>query len=233
MIWKKSCKKCGKKIEKNYAYCPYCGFNLGERQEREDYGLLGKNDDVDFLGGDIKMPFGFNTIFKKLVKEMDKQFREIDKQIGAERKMNKKKAFVKHGGISINISSGAGTPVIKIKSFGDIPEFRKFEEIKKEKARKEISQKREISEEKARELAKLPRQEAESKVRRLSGKVIYEIELPGVKRLDDVIINKLENSIEIKAFAKDKAFFKFLPIALPLLRYRLLKDKLILELGEK
>jgi len=51
--------------------------------------------------------------------------------------------------------------------------------------------------------------------------------------LVEVVPEVEENSIEIKAFSKDKAYFKFLPIALPLLGYKLLKEKLILELGER
>jgi hypothetical protein len=43
----------------------------------------------------------------------------------------------------------------------------------------------------------------------------------------------LENSIEVKAFAKDKAYYKFLPVSLPLLKYDLANGRLTLELGEK
>lgn len=252
MFWKKTCNKCGKKVEKGFSYCPHCGSPLEDREkEQRDYGFLGKGDDIDIfrnsLNNEIKLPLGFNMVFKKLVREMDKQFRELDREIGKEkiRKMpieKTKMPFMRQGGISINISSGEGAPVIKVKSFGDIPEFREmaaqikpgykpsYEEEEKDRKTKI---KQPISEEKAKELAKLPRQEAESKVRRLSGKVIYEIELPGVKNIKDVIVNQLENSIEVKAFAKDKAYFKFLPVSLPLLNYKLEDNKLILELGEK
>lgn len=238
MFWKKTCGRCGKKIEKEFSYCPHCGYPIGKEREEKDYGFLGKKDFDNFnlLNNEIKLPLGFNMIFNKLVKEMDKQFRELDKELGKEKieKMPKEN-LLKSGGISINISSGEGSPVIKVKSFGNLPEFKKFEKqimpggenYKREKINNSMN------EEKAKELAKLPRQEAESKVRRLSGKVIYEIELPGVKNTKDVIVNQLENSIEIKAFAKDKAYFKFLPVSLPILKYKLEEGKLILELGEK
>ncbi len=245
MFWKKTCNRCGNKIEKGFSYCPHCGTPLADREKEErDYGFLGKRDFDGFnmLNNEIKMPFGFNTIFRKLMGEMDKQFRELDKELGKEklRKIEKpSENLLREGGISINISGGEGVPVIKVRSFGNIPEFREMEEqIKpdynnyKEKERK-TKIKHSISEEKAKELAKLPRQEAESKVRRLSGKIIYEIELPGVKNIKDVIVNQLENSIEVKAFAKDKAYFKFLPVGLPLLKYKLEDSRLILELGEK
>lgn len=248
MFWKKNCKRCGKKIEKNFDYCPYCGHNFkdGYNEDNErDYGFLGK---TDILDNNFKLPFGFKFLFKNLVKEMDKQFKELDREIGKERVQKNDKTedkqkisrlripFSQAGGISINISSGAGEPIVKVKSFGNVPEFQGLEsQFRKEKkeAQKPKKEHMRYDEEKARKLSKLPRQEAESTVRRLSGKVVYEIDLPGVKKQEDVVINELENSIEVKAFAKDKAYFKFLPIALPLLKYRLAQEKLILELGEE
>ncbi len=243
MFWKKTCKRCGKKTEKGFLYCPHCGFYIDREKEERDYGFLGRKDidNFDLSNNEIKMPFGFNMVFKKLVKEMNKQFRELDKEIGKEKieRIRPRENFLKSGGISINISNGEGAPVIKVKSFGNLPKFREMEKQIEHGYRqgyekeKKMKAKRFISEEKAKELAKLPRQEAESKVRRLSGKVVYEIELPGVKNIKNIIINQLGNSIEVKAFAEDKAYFKFLPISLPLLNYKLLDDKLILELGEK
>lgn len=247
-FWKKTCKNCRRKIEKGFSYCPHCGTSLINREkEEENYGFLGKKDirdleDFNLFGrerSELRLPFGFNTVFKKLIKEMDKQFKELDKELGKEkiRKTNIERPFIRKGGISINISSGEGRPVIKVRSFGNLPEFREMESQIKQPIEKTIKTKSKIkptiSEEKAKKLAKLPREEAESKVRRLSGKVIYEIELPEVKSIKDIIVNQLENSIEIKAFSKDKAYFKFLPVSLPLLSYKFSKGKLILELGEK
>jgi len=237
-FWKKTCKRCGRRLEKGFSYCPHCGYNLEREKEEKDYGLLGRRnmDNSDLFGDGIKLPLGFNTVFKKLMKEMDHQFRELDRGLGKEkiRKIGETdRPILKKGGISINISNGAGKPVIRVKSFGNLPEFKNIEKQIEPTKKTRRKRKPEISEEKAKELAKLPRQEAESKVRRLSGKVIYEIELPDVKNTKDIIINELENSIEIKAFAKDKAYFKFLPVSLPLLNYKFSKGKLILELGEK
>jgi len=258
MFKKKTCKRCGRKVDKEFTYCPFCGNNLDRERETRDYGFLGKEDinrtDSFSPFNEIRLPTGFNTLFRKLVREMDKQFRELDREIGRERlrenkkigknKSENKEKYFKKGGISINISPGAGKPVVKVRSFGNMPEFKAMEkQIKgqpgkpgrpgKPIRKKAKLPKSEISEEKARKLAKLPREEAESKVRRLSGKVVYEIELPGVKSIKDIIVNQLENSIEVKAFSKDKAYFKFLPIKLPLLDYKFSKGKLTLELGEK
>ncbi len=242
MFNKKSCKRCGKKIHKDFEYCPHCGSFTGDKQkEQKDYGFLGKSDMVDNFPNELRLPLGLNTLFKKLMKEMDQQFQELDREIGKEKEITRrapqnKDNYIKQGGISINISSGAGKPVIRVKSFGNMPEFKGIETQVKDGSRRTSIKRPElqkIDEEKAKKLAKLPREEATSKVRRLSGKVIYEIDLPEVKDLKDIIVNQLENSIEIKAFAKDKAYFKFLPVSLPLLKYQFDEGKLTLELGEE
>ncbi|OGJ22213.1 hypothetical protein A3K73_06460 [Candidatus Pacearchaeota archaeon RBG_13_36_9] len=239
MFNKKSCRKCGKKIHKDFEYCPHCGYFIGDKQkEQEDYGFLGKSDVVNSFPNELRLPLGLNTLFKKLMKEMDKQFQELDREIGKEKEMTRRmpqnrEDYIKQGGISINISSGAGKPVIRVKSFGNMPEFKGVETQIKNPRRTSIKPAlQKIDEEKVKKLAKLPREEATSKVRRLSGKVIYELDLPDVKDIKDIIVNQLENSIEVKAFAKDKAYFKFLPVSLPLLKYQFGEGKLILELGE-
>jgi len=244
-MFKKKCKRCGKKISKNYDFCPYCGYtDKYEQQEKyqKNYGLLGKSDREDSLASFPQIPFGFGIkgfgdIFNSLLKQIDREFKELDKKMLSEKEKllkNKKikgKKFHPTSGISISISSITGKePEIKIKGFG--PEFRN---IKKQisKPNQPVEAKittPKITEEKAKKLSKLPKQEAETKVRRLSNKIIYEISLPEVKSIKDIIINKLENSIEIKAFSKNTVYFKLIPLNLPILKYNLKNQKLILEL---
>jgi len=248
----KKCARCGSKIGKDFDFCPYCGNNLkGERgyEKDEDYGFLGRNDapDLGFPKINIRMPSGFNGLFNSLLGEIDRQMKNIDGQIGQRAGEGVKKSrpenrtqkpagfgpFAQSGGISISISTASGkNPEIKVKSFGNMPKFREMErELVQTPSRKEhLPAGIKISEEKAKEIAKMPRQEAETRVRRLSNKIVYEIDLPGVGSLKDIVINKLENSIEIKAFSKDRVLFKLLPANLPIIKHSLKDEKLILEL---
>jgi len=202
-MFEKKCKQCGKKLERKFSFCPYCGFKVS-----------GFFDDNGMLGEETLMPgmgFGFNIgnlsgIANHLFKELDKQFKEIDKEEVRERRMP--------GGISISISTGGGGPFMR-------------QERPIEKARK-ITNK--ITDEQARKLSQLPKQEAETKVRRFANKVVYELGMPEVDSLKDVFINKLENSIEVKAFGKNKAYYKVLPVSLRLVNYNLNKGILTLEL---
>ncbi len=255
-MFKKKIKcKCGKKIDKSYSYCPYCGYILKDitkqrdqrkKQEREeDY------EDRDFKNFEqafneaFKMPFLFKFPFKRFVKQIDKQFKDMDKALAEKKKekQEKEKLVIRPGffpfpmpaasGISISIAtSSGGQPVIKVKKFGQ----GQPEETVKKGGERELEEKEKIKEKlrftkaQSEKFAKLPRKEPKTSVRRLTDKIIYEIILPGVKNEKDIIINKLQNSIEIKAFTKDKAYFKLIPIDMPIKDYYLEKDKLILEL---
>ena len=90
-----------------------------------------------------------------------------------------------------------------------------------------------FSEKNFKKISQLQKEEPKTNIRRLSDKVVYEIEVPGVKSIKDVSIIKLERSIEIKAYSKDKLYFKTISINLPITDYSLSEEKLILELGVK
>ena len=79
----------------------------------------------------------------------------------------------------------------------------------------------------------LPKEEPETTIRRLSNKIIYEINMPGVKKIENISIRNLEKSIEIRAISKDKAYYKIITVDLPLIKYNLEKNTLILELETK
>ena len=221
MFNKKKCKNCGEKISNSYNFCPYCRVPLIDSFDNEDFGILGRNDSTE----EIKLPLGFNHLFNSLIKNMNTQFKELESQA----KKEQKKSEVKKGGISISIStSGTRPPEIKVTSFGNIP---KFKEKEKQIAKKANAIKLPLSDSK--KFSGMPKKEPETNIRRLSNKVVYEINMPGVKSMEDVSIIQLENSIEIKAFAKDKVFHKIIPINLPISDYNLSKGKLVLELDAR
>lgn len=224
MFKKKKCGKCGKKIGEKDNFCPNCGFR-NNSENAEDFGMLGKNDLMPSLN-EIKLPIGFNAIFNSLMKNLSK---ELDGQLREssfpESKNNTKKT-IKKDGISISISTfGNGPPKIKVNQLGS---NQKINEEKIKPIKYNI-----FTAEQIKEFANLPREEPKTDIRRLSNKVIYEIQMPGVKSIEDVSIMNLENSIEIKAISKNKAYAKIIPISLPIKKYNLSDGKLVLELGIK
>ncbi len=194
--------------------------------------------------------FPVKMLVKKLSKDIEKQFREADQEMT--------RAKFQDPRSSMNMPKDAKKTSQSIiqdgKKIGNMEEF-KFpgghgfsiqinmnssppevfsEEGEDEESRKNIKQPRlpssRISEADAEKHSKLPRKEPETSVRRLTDKIVYEISLPGVKNEKDITINKLQNSIEIKAFSKDKAYFKLIPVSFPVKNWKLSKEKLILEL---
>ena len=227
MFFKKRCPRCDRKISKDFEFCPSCGTNLGRENRQKDFGFLG-NDDAISLPFETKMPL--QGLFDSLLKQIDGQFKSLDKELGKNEEKANRSPFAR--GISINISSGTGqAPKIQVQGFG--PGFQNIQVKQPNQSNPKPQIRNQISQEQVKKLAKLPRQEAEAKVRRLSNRVVYEIDVPGVTSLKDVMINKLENSIEIKAFSQNKVYVKLLPIKMPLVGYKLEDEKLVLELASQ
>ncbi len=233
------CGRCGKSIDKKYDFCPHCGNQLKETKKREEqFENIEKQ-----LESALNMPFFVKFPFRQLVKQLEKQFdaemRQFDKELESKKTQEKKplKDIPLVSGISISISGGNGEePKIFVKNLGQgqgnqIKGYSQTpEERIEESAEKLTKQNLEKTRAMPKKFSKLPKTEPETKVRRLTDRVIYEIAVPGVKNIKDVIINKLENSIEIKAFSKDKAYFKLIPISLPIKKYKLEEEKIIIEL---
>jgi HSP20 family molecular chaperone IbpA len=222
MFKKGKCKKCKEKIDEKYSFCPYCGNSLSEDKNEENWGMLGKSDFMPSANR-IKLPLGFNTIFNSLMKNLSKEFEgEFNKN---HFQTNEKPGGMKKDGISISISTfGNGPPKIKVTQLGEKPKLQQ-EEIK-EKVKSNM-----FTKEKIKKFSDLPKEEPKTEIRRLSSKIIYEIKMPGIKSLEDISIVKLENSIEIKAITKNKAYLKTIPLNLPITDCNISEGKLILELG--
>lgn len=226
-MFSKKCPGCSNKINKKYDFCPFCGTNFSSEQDREDYGFLGKNDFTE-------------NIEREMFSETEDSF--MDKMMENAFKMAEKMLEKQMKNLSKEMVENQSRPRIQTNNQGnvDIQFFvngkRVFPQISNQAQQQAIEEPaipirtNRITEEKAERFSKLPKKEPKSRVRRLSGKIIYELEVPGVKNIDDVLINQLENSIEIKALSKDKVYSKTLNINLPVLNYKLSNDNLVIEL---
>jgi hypothetical protein len=227
MFKKTKCGKCGKKVGEKHSFCPYCGNQVNLEHE-EDFGILGKNDIISPFENGIKLPIGFNALFNSLINNLNKEF---DAQLGKNFMEEGKSKKIKKDGISISISTfGNGPPRIKVQNLGGgkvnnekVEQKEVIEKIKKNS----------FNTEKVKKFLSLKREEPKTNIRRLSNRVVYELEMPEVKSIEDISITRLESSIEIKAIGKNKAYAKIIPINLPIQNYDFLEGKLILELGIK
>lgn len=206
---KTDCRSCGKRINKSHRYCYFCGAST-----RDENYTLRENLDL----AEINLPFPFGKIFDKLTRELAREMDKIwEEETGEMRKVAKRE-------VSISISNKDGVPRIMINNPGKVEDS--FAKRTKENLR------RPTSKEEIERYSKLPREEAQTDVKRLSDKVVYELALPGVKDPKKIFINKLQNSIEIKAFGEDKVYFKLIPMDMRIQGYSLNDGKLTLELKD-
>ncbi len=208
----KTCPKCGKKIEREFDFCPYCGKSL---DIKNNWGILGKNDNL-FEKKEEVFGFGGGILNKMIGNAMKVLEKELQKGIKEPQIVPKTKVQLYINGKKINIGT-------------------KPKKIIKRTAKKQIKEipSTYFSKESSKKFSNLPREEPKTNVRRLSDRIIYDIEMPEVKSVENISIIRLENSIEIKAIGKNKAYYKVIKIGLPILDYYLSKGKLILELGMK
>jgi len=221
MLKKKICQNCKKKIKKSYKFCPTCGQKDNEGKEI-DYGMLGESDEAQEMPTQIKLPMGLNMIFNSLMKSLNAEMQNMNQNISKE--INKSN-IPKMNGISISISPGKNAPPqIKVHNPKD-PENSKAPMV--------FHKSKNFSKESRENFIQKEKEEPKTSIRRLGDKVIYELELPGINSLDQISFIKLENSIEIKAATKKKAYEKIIQIGLPISNYILENEKLILELETK
>ena|SRR3989338_603477 len=213
-MFSKKCPECNSRIKKEFDFCPSCGANIKSSNDSEDYGFLGKNDSVN----EVSEPIGFedriiDKIFKSATKMMERQLRSISNEI----KEPSPNAFP--GNLNVKL-------FVNGKNIFD----NNFNKQAKSAPTKEII---EMSSEKIKKLSKLPKKEAQSKLMRMGERIVYEISVPGVQNIEDILINQLESSIEVKALSNDKVYHKIINLNLPILRYKLVNGNLFLELGRR
>src|SRR3989344_2783600 len=180
------------------------------QKEKENFGLLGRNDSID---GEIEnqSPFAnmgftdkmFNSIFNTLVKNLDKQMR------------NQMRNFEEDPHAEVKAFPNG----IKIKISGPMP-------VQKKKPSNVFH--RSIDEAQIKKMNSLPRAKAKTSVKRLGNKLVYELNTPGIASTEDVFVSKLESGYEIKVIGNKKVYVNNFPINLPLRKYSVEQDKLLI-----
>jgi HSP20 family molecular chaperone IbpA len=197
------CRRCGKKAEKGWRYCPNCGLGV-EHHSRSIF------DDIFSR---------FRREFKDMDKMFDKDFEVLDLS-PLIRNFQKPRG----SGFSIKITRrGREQPKVDIQTFGNVDRnvVRKeaAEEMKALGIRPSVAgqserqekpvEKPQVFERPAPKPAKFT-EEPKTQVRSIGTKVMVEMDLPEVKNESDIEVNDLESSVEVRARAGDKAYFKII-----------------------
>lgn len=172
------------------------------------------------LKGSIAPRFPAFVGFEDLLTDIDEEFRRMEDTFRNVWLDRKHFGDVKGGGISIRISSKEGEkPKIDVQTFSD---YREHEPNRGELPKSE----------KARTPPKVTR-EPKTVVEQKGDKSILRVEIPGVTDENDIDIRRMAESIEIRAYAKDGAYFTLfcIPADSKILSKRLEKGELIIEVG--
>ena len=199
-MFNKKCSACAKNIKKDFNYCPYCGASFKANTEKENFGMLGRDDFGREIQQELKLPFGMGKIVNSLVKQLEDEM---------------------NGQMSTNGSKG-----LKIKIAMGQPQSKHVVQKESEKAVKV----QEVSDKEIERRAKLPTVEVESRIRRLADKIIYEIEAPGVQTKKDVVVVKLASGLEIKGYSNNTCYVKFIPLTVEIMEYYVENGKIFVEL---
>jgi len=199
---KRKCPACAKKIERKFSYCPYCGVGFKAKQDREDFGMLGRMDSGDNVQAEQKLPFGMDKIMGSLVKQ-------LEKQLG-----------------SANFGEGGLPKGVKIRvARAPMQNGQMIQNVPKKKTEMIV-----VSREENERRSGLPKVEVEAKIRRLADTIIYEIDAPGVQEKTDVVVTELATGLEIKAYSKDKCYVKSIPLKVEVVEYYVKSEKVFVEL---
>ncbi len=212
MFSSKKCMRCEGKIKEEFSFCPYCRLDLrNPDSDMKDFGMLGKNDSVHGApllgGGSMGMSDSiFNSLINNVMKMMENQMKNLNVE---------KSDFSDSKPEITQLPNG-----IQIK----IGHHHKHHKAVEPKARI-------INDDQRERMSKLPRGQAKTEVRRLSDKVVYELLTPGVDTVEDIFVSKVESGYEVKALGKKKVYFNSLQINLPLKKYSIKENKLVMEFG--
>ncbi len=216
MFYKKNCQRCGKKAGKKDNFCSNCGLPLKRESNRKDFGILGESDsfnEADIFSNSLMGGIGGGFMNKMISQTMKMIEKEMEKANSISDKNNLPKTKIKLmiNGKEINLEDGTQKqpgskkekqPDMKLKHFSN-------EQIKK--------------------FSKLTKKEPKTELKRISDKLIYEVKIPGVESPENISITPLENSIELKALGNEKAYYKLIPLNIPIVGYEFSKGLLILE----
>lgn len=208
------CDYCGSDVEKEWKFCSRCGSARG----------VGLNID---------------DIFSRMHKEMKEVLEGMDRDIEAfDLSPFFKKPQKPHGsGFSIRIVSGTGVkPQVEVKTFGDVDLQKIQKQVEQQLGYKSPAMKPPEAK-KPEKVPNMPTpkitEEPKTDVRRIDSQVVVDMDIPGVKQESDIDVTELESSVEVRARAGDKMYFKILtkPEQFRVVEKRFEKGKLHLVFG--
>lgn len=178
-----NCGNCGSEVDKGWKFCPKCGINIGSME----------NDLFSHIFKELQSMtkrVGFGANMEAEVIDISKMFDDVLKSMNSPARK----------GFSVRIRQRNNEqPKMMFRKFGGKKIFPNLRKPDEEKNNHKLG-------------LKLPSEteEPETDISRSGNRVIVEIKLPGVKGAGDIDINELEGSVEVKAVAGNRGYFKII-----------------------
>jgi hypothetical protein len=205
-----NCPKCGNEVERSWQFCPRCGIGF----RKHSFSDL------------------FNRVFQQVQKDMRSMEKDMSRAFERDIEAMDISPFfrpAKGRVIKINAPIGSGFSINIVQSCGKQPQVsvKTFGNVKKEDLEKQVQQQigvkptvfgRECAAKSialshdGEKILSVPKvtEEPKTHIKRIGSGVEVNLELPGVKSGKDIEIKEFESSVEVKALAGDKMYFKIL-----------------------
>ncbi len=203
------CKRCGKQVEKGWRYCPNCGSIIHVPRKSLFDDIFSR----------------FRNEFSGMGRMQNKQFEVLDLSPlfkGGPAKVRGTMVPARKG-FTIKITrSGNQKPRIDVRTFGNVNNDEVRKEVADEMRSLGISNGGQqfpkpaqrpaetVAKPESEEKPAKVTEEPETTVKREGQKVMVDMKLPDVKAEEDIRISQLESSVEVRARAGDKAYFKII-----------------------
>ncbi len=218
-----NCPNCNSEIENNWKYCASCGANITIDTE-SDTIMNYSTRDRTMAKNSSSREFKDEELVERMAKEIGVS---ILASLGG----------VQTRGMEIRVINPRNHALRQ--AFPDKPENREYQNRQSCAFRQETGFK---AQEKGHAIECTRKQEAASKpvfepkidITRLPGKIAVDAELPEVVSSNNVSTTLLGESMEIRAIAPEKMYFKIVPVPrrMRIIRSAFLEGKLRVELGE-
>ncbi|MBL7206442.1 MAG: hypothetical protein ISS36_02485 [Candidatus Aenigmarchaeota archaeon] len=204
-----NCPQCGNGIEMGWHYCPNCGLSF----RKQSFSNIFKK-----VFNDVKREMGVtDRTMEKDIEALDLSpfFENFNK--GMEKPTRRIMLPKNRSGFSVRITSGTGRPPkVSVRTFGNVDRENIENQLKKQLGMRQLQ----VANQHAKTVQSKPQgmvfkehkttEEPKENIKRTANGLIVELDMPGVNSENDIEIKELENSVEVKAVAGDKAYFKIL-----------------------
>lgn len=247
----KFCAVCGGRLPRRAALFPFGLENLFKsfsrefermekdmKQSEKDFGVIDLREMEPMFRGRRPGARGFTISISTKTGERPKidvktfgdiERRQLEEQLARQLGVNQKE--IKSAEIRVAPNAPAFKPALRVAPTGQAPRAQPTEAVRAAPVQAQAASPKVDAP--GAPATPTVTEEPKAKITQMPGKVLVELELPGVKNEGDIEVSEMPESVEVKAKAKDKVYFKIitLPPELKIAASVFKNERLRLEFG--